>query len=177
MRREMRQLIGYVVGGALVLGLIPYGLYRGGAFLDSFLWGKLPVSPVILVPAAVLLFCPGAVFGVWSILEQKTRGGGGPVQVGKLDISPRTLRLVVSGPYRVSRNPMLFGAFLMYLAFSLVLGSPGALILTLLFLTFMLTVIVPSEEKRLLADFGEEYRVYRSKVPRFLPRIPRKEAS
>lgn len=176
MKRETRQLIGYLVGGALVLGLIPYGLYRGGAFLDNLFGMALNIGPGILVPVALLFFCAGAVFGVWSVVIQNTRGGGGPVQMGNLDISPRTQRLVVTGPYRYTRNPMLFGAALMYLGFSLVLGSPGAAVWTLAFLTFMLAVVVPSEEKRLLADFGEEYRAYRSSVPRFLPRIPRKEA-
>jgi protein-S-isoprenylcysteine O-methyltransferase Ste14 len=176
MKREARQLIGYLVGGALVLGLIPYGLYRGGAFLDTLLGGPLHISPGILVPAALLFFCAGAVFGVWSVVIQNTRGDGGPVQLGKLDISPRTRHLVVTGPYRFTRNPMLFGAFLMYLGFSIVLGSAGAILLTLAFAAFMLAVVVPSEEKRLLADFGGEYRAYRSSVPRFFPRKPRKEA-
>lgn len=176
MKREARQLIGYLVGGTLVLGLIPYGLYRGGAFLDTFLGGPFHFSPGILVPVALLFFCGGAVFGIWSVVLQNTRGGGGPVQMGNLDISPRTQHLVVSGPYRYTRNPMLFGAFLMYLGFSLALGSPGAVLLALAFLAFMLAVVVPSEEKRLLADFGEEYRAYRGSVPRFIPRRPRKEA-
>lgn len=171
MQRGFRQLIGYLAGAVLVLGLIPCALVFGGGYLDDLLWGKFQLGPWVLYPVVLLLFGVGAWFGFRSVILQNVEGNGGPVQIGKVDISPRTTRLVVSGPYRYTRNPMLLGAFLMYLALSVYLQSPGAILCTLAFLAFMLAVIVPSEEKRLLADFGADYQAYRAQVPRFIPRV------
>jgi len=78
-------------------------------------------------------------------------------------------RLVVRGPYRRVRNPMIAGVLLMLVGLALVLRSgphaawAGAFaLLNLLFITLV-------EEPRLEARFGEDYRAYRRAVPRFLP--------
>lgn len=174
MKQQARQVIGYIVGGTLVLGLIPLGLWKGGDALDRLLGIGLDGQSALALPLAALCLGIGGIFGIWAVIAQNTLGGGGPVQVADLDISPRTTRLVVAGPYRFTRNPMLLGAFLMYLGFSFLLESPGALLLTLAFLLFMLGVIVPSEERRLARDFGEEYVRYKARVNRFFPGVPRR---
>jgi protein-S-isoprenylcysteine O-methyltransferase Ste14 len=54
---------------------------------------------------------------------QNVIGKGGPVEIGNIEISPKTENLAVSGPYKNTRNPMLFGTFLVYLAFALFINS------------------------------------------------------
>ena len=63
---------------------------------------------------------------------------------------------------------MLFGTFLIYLAFALFINSITSVILVCAIFVFMLSVVVKMEEKRLLKDFGNQYEEYRKKVSKFI---------
>ncbi|MFZ5941819.1 MAG: methyltransferase family protein [Bacteroidota bacterium] len=174
MKREKKMLIGYLTGGLLVLVVVPLFIYLLTLFIGRFyqvlLIGNL-ASRLVLI---ALLLIPGLLFAVWSLAEQNNRGEGGPLEIGNLEISPKTRMLVTSGPYRYTRNPMLFGAFLLYLAYALVLNSLSSLILVFLLFALMLGLVVPMEEKRLEKDFGEAYLEYRKSVPVFFPRFSKR---
>ena len=73
---------------------------------------------------------------------------------------------MTDGPYRFSRNPMLVGVYIYDIGVLLWLQSwwPIAVFAVEVFL---LTLQVRSEEKRLEADFGEEYRTYKQSVRRY----------
>lgn len=132
---------------------------------------KSEPAQIVLV---CILFLIGAIFGIWSIIVQNTIGEGGPLQIGNLEISPKTKNLVVTGPYKYTRNPMLFGACLIYFAFAVYLNSITAIIVVFFFMAFMLIFVKLSEEKRLLKDFGESYEDYRERVSMFIPWFPKK---
>jgi protein-S-isoprenylcysteine O-methyltransferase Ste14 len=174
MKKEAQQIVGYLVGGSLVLLVIPFGIYRVARQFDPLLGLPLFQIDQIRIAIVVVLFIIGSTFGVWSIVVQNTIGKGGPVQIGKINISPKTQNLVVTGPYKYSRNPMLFGACLMYLAFAAYLNSITAGIAVMVFMIFMLCFVKLSEEKRLLKDFGESYVQYRKHVSVFIPWFPKK---
>jgi protein-S-isoprenylcysteine O-methyltransferase Ste14 len=175
MKKALQQIIGYIVGGSLVLVLIPYGIYRAAQYFDPMLGIELLKIEGLRIALACVLAIIGFVFAIWSIVVQNTIGKGGPVQVANINISPKTQSLVVSGPYKYTRNPMLFGACLVYFAFAIYLNSIVAMIIVVLFMIFMLVFIVKlSEEKRLLKDFVKAYEEYRAKVSLFIPWIPRK---
>ena len=122
----------------------------------------------------IILLVIGLIYGIWSVIIQNTIGQGGPVEIGNIEISPKTKNLVVSGPYKNTRNPMLFGTFLLYLAFALFINSVTSVVLVSAVFVFMLTVVVKMEEKRLLKDFGNQYEEYRKKVSMFIPWFQRK---
>lgn len=82
-------------------------------------------------------------------------------------------RLVKSGPYRISRNPQVVGWGVALLGISLASRSPGALLLTV-FYFLVHRLHAPVEERHLERIFGEEYRRYQTKTPRFLG-FPRAE--
>ncbi|MGB7621165.1 MAG: isoprenylcysteine carboxylmethyltransferase family protein [Terriglobia bacterium] len=84
--------------------------------------------------------------------------------------------LAVDGPYRLSRNPLYFGSFLIALGFAW--ASHGA-VLFLGIVFFFVAVYWPvmrQEEKHLQVLFGEEFIGYSREVPLFLPwkRAPRR---
>jgi len=174
MKKEVQQIVGYIVGGLLVLLLIPLGIYGAAKQIDPIFDLKLFQVEQIRIVLVVGLFVIGSIFGVWSIVVQNTIGKGGPVQIGNINISPKTQTLVVTGPYKYSRNPMLFGACLMYFAFSAYLNSITAVIAVMVFMIFMLCFVKLSEEKRLLKDFGKAYEEYRKNVSMFIPWFPKK---
>lgn len=79
--------------------------------------------------------------------------------------------LVVRGPYRFVRNPMIAGLIFIvfgeaFLLLSLPHGVWAAAVLALN-LIYIPLVEEPALERR----FGESYREYRRHVPRFLPRL------
>src|SRR5881397_1503245 len=80
-------------------------------------------------------------------------------------------RLVTSGPYAWTRNPIAGSHFLAVLGVALVVGSPGALLIVFL-LGIPANLLIRYEERSLERRFGEEYRAYRGSVPRWIPRRP-----
>jgi protein-S-isoprenylcysteine O-methyltransferase Ste14 len=168
-KQDVQYILGYVGGGLLVLGLIPWGLRRASRAFDHRIGRQLiPVTGLRLTIASALsLF--GLLFGVWSIVVQKSVGKGGPLEIAGLEVSPKTQNLVVTGPYRYTRNPMLFGACAFYYGVAVYLNSLIAVAIVTLFTTFMLIFVKLSEEPRLLKDFGSDYEEYRQRVSMFVP--------
>lgn len=165
----LRYLAGYLLGCTLFLVMIPLGLYELSR-LDLMFTQKILFEPdFIRIMIASLLFLPGAFFLVWSNFFLLRKGRGGPAEGMGIAVSPRTKKLVTEGPYRYSRNPMVLGAFLLYLSLVVFLNSLFSLLVLLIFISAGMAYLKLSEEKRLLRDFGEEYRNYRKKVPMLLP--------
>jgi protein-S-isoprenylcysteine O-methyltransferase Ste14 len=80
-------------------------------------------------------------------------------------------RLVVHGPYRYVRNPMISGViFILFAESALLLSVPHAQ-WALTFLVINLVYIPLLEEPQLRARFGESYEEYCRHVPRVIPRL------
>lgn len=80
----------------------------------------------------------------------------------------RAAALVMSGPFRFSRNPMYLGIVMMLLGIALWLGSWPMFIAPVSFFMFMSLVRIPYEEQALQALFGEAYASYRRRVRRWI---------
>ncbi|MGO9572286.1 MAG: methyltransferase family protein [Desulfomonilaceae bacterium] len=108
----------------------------------------------------------GLFFMAWSVLTFVTTGKGTAVPIAP----PR--KLVVSGPYRLCRNPMTFGAMLYYLGVGTYFGSLRIgiimLLLTLIVVTCYTKLI---EEKELQLKFGTEYEAYKLGTSFLLPKF------
>jgi protein-S-isoprenylcysteine O-methyltransferase Ste14 len=79
--------------------------------------------------------------------------------------------LVVRGPYRFVRNPMISGVVFVLAAEAMLLRSRPHAIWALAFLGINLIYIPLLEEPFLQLRFGEAYREYCKHVPRILPRL------
>jgi protein-S-isoprenylcysteine O-methyltransferase Ste14 len=168
-KRDVQYLLGYVGGGVLVLILIPLGLWRAARAFDHRIGRQLIPATDLRLTIASTLSIFGLLFGVWSIVVRNKVGKGGPLEVADLEVSPKTQDLVVTGPYRYSRNPMLFGACVFYYGVAAYLNSVIAAALVTLFVIFMLLFVKLTEEPRLLKDFGSDYEDYRRRVSMFVP--------
>jgi protein-S-isoprenylcysteine O-methyltransferase Ste14 len=82
--------------------------------------------------------------------------------------------LLTSGPYAYSRNPMYLTELSLWFGWTVFYGSVGVLIGFMIFLTVLVSV-VRYEERLLDARFGDEYRAYRSSVPRWFGRRDHQE--
>jgi protein-S-isoprenylcysteine O-methyltransferase Ste14 len=79
--------------------------------------------------------------------------------------------LVLRGPYRFVRNPMISGVLLVLAGESAVLRSWPHAEWAGLFLALNLVYIPLIEEPQLEARFGDAYRDYRRHVPGVIPRL------
>lgn len=89
----------------------------------------------------------------------------------KAERSREGKKLIIDGPFSMMRNPMYFG--------TLLIGS-GVISVVFewwvfpIFLLIFLSIYVPQinrEERRLLSDFGDGYKEYCKKTPKYFPRI------
>jgi len=76
--------------------------------------------------------------------------------------------LVVTGFYRLSRNPMYLGLLCLLLAAAVYLGTLAALVVAPGFVWFLTRFQIEPEEDALEARFGAEYRAYKARVRRWL---------
>ncbi len=77
--------------------------------------------------------------------------------------------LVVSGPYKLVRNPMYLGSFLMGTGFILIVWPWWAFILFAVLFYLRFKKQIEKEEKYLNEKFGREYVIFKEQVPRLFP--------
>ena len=79
--------------------------------------------------------------------------------------------LITHGPFAYSRNPMFLSGLTVWLGWALFYGSGLILVLTAVLWTLSNAFKVPQEERGLEARFGEAYRDYQRRIPRWLGKI------
>jgi len=139
---------------ALILAL---GDFQVGWSLD----GALGALPLLL---GAILACAGVALMYRTIALFAREGEG--------TLAPwdPTRRLVVRGPYRFVRNPMITGVLCVLLGEAALFGSTGILALAAAFLAVNAVWFPLVEEPALRRRFGAEYDTYSRNVPRWLPR-------
>lgn len=116
---------------------------------SSFLshWSRFLIGGAIFLGGSLL-----ALWGVITLGLHAAAGLGGT--------------LIVSGPYRWSRNPQYFGDFGVLLGWAIIANSLLTFVLAVVgILCFYLAAIC--EEPWLREQYGERYEEYRKRVPRF----------
>ncbi len=95
------------------------------------------------------------------------------ISVGKGTLAPwnPTKKLIVAGPYRYCRNPMISGVLFMILGQALFFASPALLVWALVFFMVNTTYFLATEEPSLARKFGSSYTTYKHRVPRWIPRL------
>lgn len=92
---------------------------------------------------------------------------------GKGTLAPwaPTQKLIIEGPYKYVRNPMITGV-LFILAGEVVFLYSKELLYWAVFFFILNAIYFPlSEEKGLVKRFGYEYEEYKKHVPRWIPRL------
>lgn len=133
------------------------------------MWGVSLISPMLQVPAltrvaaAIAVALIGACFAV---------GGGISFRRAKTTSNPKkpeaVSALVISGFYRMTRNPMYLGVAIVLVAWAIALSCAWALLGPLAFVLYIDRFQIAPEERVLAALFGAEYSAYQSRVRRWL---------
>ena len=141
----------------MVTVVIPYFVYTppvAKPFEATF----LGVAGAIIGIFGLLLFC-------YTVFLFKT--------IGKGTLAPwsKKQKLVVIGPYRYCRNPMISAVLLILVGETLFLSSWELFAWALIFFIINTTYFIVYEEPRLLKQFGDEYQSYKQQVPRWFPSL------
>lgn len=123
--------------------------------------------PVAFLPREVAYAVGGTLLALWLIVA-----GSAIVlfRYARTSINPTvpTTALVVSGPFRFTRNPMYLGLAFFYCGIAIFLQAPWALMLLPLVLLIVQRLFIEREERYLERKFGAEYLRYKERVRRWL---------
>jgi protein-S-isoprenylcysteine O-methyltransferase Ste14 len=146
-----------------VLLIIPAGILWATGFRIG--WGLgWPLDAVVVLAGSVLMG-NGLYYLFMTILLF--------INIGKGTLAPwsPTKKLVIIGPYRHVRNPMIASVIIILLGQSIAFGSAWIFVWFLLFFGTNHIYFVNSEEPGLENRFGGEYLTYKKNVPRWIPRL------
>jgi protein-S-isoprenylcysteine O-methyltransferase Ste14 len=129
------------------------------------LWSTGVETSVLSAIFGVLLIAAGLALAVWTwtLFAREGHGTLAPWEA--------TRRLVVRGPYKYVRNPMITGVALIFGGEAVLFQSWPLVILLVLFIAVNAIYFQLVEEPGLRHRFGAEYDDYRARVPRWLPRL------
>ena len=141
--------------------LIPASCMLLGVLMTKLVPPSLAFSTVAVRSVGAIVLSIGAAGFAWMVVTMKRART--PIHTAK---TPTTL--VETGPFRHTRNPMyLFGA-IAYVGIALLIVSPWSLALWPLVLIATHYGVVVPEEKYLARKFGDAYRAYTQRVPRWI---------
>lgn len=168
MKERFLKILVVVVYGSVFAVLLPLLLIYIGEKLQEVCQIDLPEILRGVIGALCILL--GGSFLISSLIAHIKIGKGTPVP-----LLP-SKKLIVKGPYKVSRNPMQLGWMLYFLGVGTLLSSltTGLLGFVVAF-TFGTLYNKYIEEKELLKRFGAEYQEYKRSTPFLIPKLRRKK--
>ncbi len=180
----------------LVILVLPGGWVRRRANNEFEAHGRLSTKTFVVLFVALVGYAGIMLLAAWSSMwllpidrQVALLAGGAAAAVGaavyvaarvqfrsfRLTWGLDSTRLVTTGIYRFSRNPQTVGAVLFWTGTALLGRSGVALLLAgLLWLAFL--VWLPVEEQILERTFGQDYRRYQGRTPRFLGLLRRRDS-
>ncbi len=111
-----------------------------------------------VVVVANLLITVGVAYALWGLLYLRR----------SFSILPEARRLVTTGPYGLSRNPLYLGEFTASLGVVLPNFGPWQALVLVVFIACQL-LRIRWEEQVLARTFPDDYKEYFKSVPRFIP--------
>lgn len=150
-----RNLVFTILQPGIVAVLIPFwlsGKTVKTVFVQPFVWYHFLGLSIFAVGLVLMLICISS----FAIRGQGTLSPADP-----------TKKLVISGLYRFSRNPMYIGVIMMLIGDSIFFRSYILVGYALLIFIAFNIFIIFFEEPRLQDDFGSEYNEYVKKVRRW----------
>jgi len=137
--------------------IIPYFIYNKQQIL-------IPANIIVKI-FGILFFIAGLSLFLYTNYLFKT--------IAKGTLAPWSPKqnLVVQGPYKYCRNPMITSVLSILLSEALCFHSTNILIWTCFFFLMNTLYFIKVEEPHLSKCFGEQYKAYKKSVPRWIPKL------
>jgi protein-S-isoprenylcysteine O-methyltransferase Ste14 len=154
---------------ARAIALLPF---TNTVVIPGALLTRWPQTWEVPPPATATLLVAGAALaagGLWLVVHSIALF----MRLGRGTLAPwdATRELVGGGAYRYSRNPMKSGLFLVLAGEALMTRSTALLAWFACFVLVNVVYIRLHEEPGLRARFGDRYRDYCARVPRWWPKL------
>jgi protein-S-isoprenylcysteine O-methyltransferase Ste14 len=165
MQTKRLKTIGYY------LGIVGYnvGAILSAAWLKTLLGLSLFSFPFNIIGIPIAAFGLFLIFWCAWLLFKIGRG--------TVSLFDPTKKLVIRGPYKAVRNPIYIGQFLFFAGIGIFLDLEIIFPFILILALFLHVLLVKAEEPTLRKRFGREWVDYANQVPRWFPRILRKQSS
>lgn len=136
--------------------IVPYFI------VSKSVWGPESIGLKII---GIVIGVTGLILFFYTVFLFKT--------IGKGTLAPwsEKQKLVVEGPYRYCRNPMISGVLFILIGEALFFHSRSIFVWAILFFIINTTYFLISEEPALRKRFGKDYEQYKQHVPRWIPRL------
>jgi len=153
MKNVLKQIFSFILP-VTVLVIIPLWVEKEWTFQLSF---HLLAGFLLMLSGLTLMFITISSF----------------IKIGKGTLAPWSppKKLVIKGPYRYVRNPMIIGVLTVLLGEALAFLSKSILIWAGEFFVINIIYFIIYEEPNLENRFGEQYRQYKKNVNTWVPRI------
>lgn len=149
--RSWQFFFSWLVASLVMVNFLFIGLLDFDSFVLSPLMQRLPL--------AIIIFVMGSLIGGWAFFVFGLKN-----TIGVDD------KLVTGGPYRFTRNPQYIGDSLNIIGYMVLTNSEMIWIIGVL--GVILNLLAPyTEEPWLEERYGERYRVYKRRVPRFIGKV------
>lgn len=131
------------------------------SYLVSLMFPALHYNDASFTVIGFILIPVGIALVLWA---------GNTLKRHKTTTHPRKKpsKLVATGPYSWSRNPIYLGLLLVSLGTALLFANVLAFVGPIIFFGFASTFIIPFEESMLTKGFGKSYASYKKKIRRWV---------
>ena len=125
---------------------------------------------LLFVVLGVALVAAGVAFHVWT-----AKLLGLKATIGYPELKPSSYeenqRIITSGPFSVVRHPSYWAHTMIIVGVFLITGVIAVGIIAIVDFLIAYFVTTTLEERELVERFGEEYKEYQKKVPKFFPNV------
>lgn len=145
-----------LISGLMILVIVIFQFIN----LVSYPWLKLPGGTMVTI-IGLLIYFLGSSLAVWAKLAMRSFWG----PPGQHAIE-RQNKLITSGPFAYTRNPIYLSILLVSISYFLALQSYFVIFITIPLIQIL--EAVREEEILLEKYFGKRYLKYKEKTPRFI---------
>jgi protein-S-isoprenylcysteine O-methyltransferase Ste14 len=138
----------------LAMLLAAYAMQRSFAWAQIVYFRSLPFAAVLTVAGIFL-----AAWGRTSFAAAGTE---------IIPASATNKKLVTSGPFRATRNPMYLGLLLVSLGIALYAGTRAFFLVPILLFLLCNFIFIPFEEAKMQRQFNDQYTDYLHRVRRWI---------
>lgn len=149
-----------ICGGVIPPPIIYAAWFLAGLGLDA-IWPLPLLAPALQYAIGTPLIIAGLVLFVAAVREFSR---------AKTAVTHHheTTKIVTSGPFGISRNPIYLAMTIVYLGAAIAVDSLLIAVHVVPAIAAINTLIIPKEEAFLEKSFGEDYRRYKSAVRRWI---------
>ena len=126
-----------------------------------FVWDVRFLPAEVALISGIVVLIAGAALGMWAVWTMFREGE-------RPEPSHPTNKIVSTGPFRFSRNPIYVAFIVTATGLGLGLSSIPVLAGVAAGVAALALWVVPAEERYLLAKFGDEYQQYCKRVRRWV---------